>query len=74
MGKLKKKIMKITHALFTRKKEKEEDLSESLFSMVKLLKREEKKFLKAIYPKIQSPTDLQIARVWAKQKSFPEKE
>lgn len=65
MGRVRNKIIKLVKKLF-RKKE-EPDLPETLFSIVKALKKEEKKILKATYPNLKSPVDLEVARVRAKR-------
>ena len=62
MGKIKNKITSLAKIFFA-SSQKKESLEEALFSIVKILKKEEKRSLKISYPNLQTPLDLQIARI-----------
>ena len=72
MGKIKNRIIHLAKAVFVSKKQEEENLEEALFSIVKALKKEEKKILKASFPRLKTPLDNQIARLRAQK--FPPSE
>jgi len=72
MGKLRKRIKHLANAVFPPKRENEENLEEALFNIVKALKKEEKRILKASYPRLKTPLDNQIARLRAQKFPPPE--
>jgi len=69
MGRIISKVKKLATAVFIPKKKEHKNLEEELFSIVKALKKEEKKILKASYSQLNTPLDNQIARLRAKK--FP---
>ena len=69
MGKIKNRIIHLAKAIFVSKDKEEDNLEEALFSIVKALKIQEKKILKASFPRLKTPLDNQIARL--KSQKFP---